>query len=364
LALRGHKQETPWLKEADSQVLQQKLIDLDAAYRNFFQKRAGYPKLKSKSDKQAIRYPQRVKFTESKTYLPKVGWVSTVFHRPLVGTKKSVTFSKTKSGRYFVSVLCELDIEVPVNNNPAVGIDLGLSSFAVLSTGEHIVSPQYFRKSEKKLAKVQRRLAGKKKGSANRAKARAQVARLHEHTANQRKDFLHKLSHAITTDFGFVGLETLHVKGMVRNRRLSKSISDSGWAEFVRMCKYKAETSGACVVQVDKFFPSSKTCGNCGYVHADLQLSDRKWICPQCASELDRDLNAARNILEQATAGAAESNACGDSVRPAGLLAQQAVVFEAGSPRHLCLGSSRQRCHLRLERGMRTAKKESTGNAE
>jgi putative transposase len=320
--LVNHKQETPWLKEADSQVLQQKLRDLDTAYRNFFQKRAGYPKIKRKHDKQTIRYPQRVKFTESKTYLPKVGWVNTVFHRPLIGTQKSVTVSKTKSGRYFISVLCELDMEVPVNNNPAVGIDLGLSSFAILSTGECIASPQYFRKSEKKLAKAQRRLSRKKKGSANKAKVRVKVARLHEHTANQRKDFLHKLSHRVTTDFGFVGLETLNVKGMVRNHHLAKSISDSGWAEFVRMCKYKAETSGAYVAQVDKFFPSSKTCSSCGYVHADLQLSDRDWICPQCATELDRDLNAAINILAQATAGAAESNACGDSVRPTELLAQ------------------------------------------
>jgi putative transposase len=145
------------------------------------------------------------------------------------------------------------------------------------------------------------------------------VARLHQHTANQRKDFLHKLSYRVTTDFGFVGLETLNVKGMVRNHHLAKSISDSGWAEFVRMCKYKAETSGA---QVGKFFPSSKTCSNCGYVHTGLQLSDRDWTCPQCSNELDRDLNAAINILAQATAGAVESNACGDSVRPTEFLTQ------------------------------------------
>jgi putative transposase len=316
------KQENPWLKEAVAQVLQQKLRDLDTAYRNFFQKRAGYPKFKSKSDKQTIRYPQRVKFTESKTYLPKVGWVPTVFHRPLVGMQKSVTVSKTKSGKYFISVLCNLDLEVPVNSNPAVGIGLGLSSFAILSTGKLIDSPQYFSKSEKKIAKAQRRLSRKKIGSANRNKARIKVARLYEHAANRRKDFLHKLSCTVTTGFGFVGLETLHVKDLVKNHHLVKSISNSGWAGFVRMCKYKAETSGAYVAQVDTFFFSRKTCSNCGYVHEDLQLSDRDWICPQCTTELDRDLNAAINILAQATAGAAESNACGDSVSPTEFLTQ------------------------------------------
>lgn len=315
------KGKTEWLKEADSQVLQQKLRDLDTAYKNFFQKRAKHPKFKSKHGKNTIRYPQRVKFSDSCTYLPKVGWVKTVFHRPLIGTQKSVTVSRTKTGKYFVSVLCEYELEIPKNTNPSVGIDLGLTHFAILSNGEKVASPRYLREAEKRLAKAQKRLSRKKKGSANRAKARIKVARLHEQIANQRKDFLHKLSHNITSRFGFVALEDLHVAGMVKNHCLAKSISDSGWGAFVTMCGYKANLSGGYLYQIGRFFPSSKTCSNCGYINSNLQLSDRDWLCPECSTTLDRDINAAVNILAQATAGVAGSNACGDCVRPAKLSA-------------------------------------------
>jgi putative transposase len=315
------KGNTEWLKEADSQVLQQKLRDLDTAYKNFFQKRAKYPKFKSKRGKNTIRYPQRVKFSDSCTYLPKVGWVKTVFHRPLIGTQKSVTVSRTKTGKYFVSVLCEYELEIPENTNPSVGIDLGLTHFAILSNGEKVASPRHLREAEKRLAKAQKRLSRKKKGSANRAKARIKVARLHEQIANQRKDFLHKLSHNITSRFGFVALEDLHVAGMVKNHCLAKSISDSGWGAFVTMCGYKANLSGGYLYQIGRFFPSSKTCSNCGYINSNLQLSDRDWLCPECSTTLDRDINAAVNILAQATAGVAGSNACGDCVRPAKLSA-------------------------------------------
>lgn len=316
------KEVTPWLGEADSQVLQQKLRDLETAYKNFFQKRAGYPKFKSKHGKQTIRYPQRVKFSDTHTYLPKVGWVKTVFHRSLVGTQKSVTVSKTKTGKYFASVLCEWEIDIPENHNPSVGIDLGLSHFAILSNGERVDSPKYLRRTEKQLARAQRRLSRKKKGSANRTKDRLKVARLHERVANQRKDFLHKLSADVTSRFGLIGLEDLNVSGMVRNRRLAKSISDSGWSTFVTFCEYKSAVRGGYVHQVDQFFPSSKTCNNCGYINQDLQLSDRGWVCPECSIELDRDINAAINILIQATAGAAGSYACGDCVRPTEFLTQ------------------------------------------
>jgi putative transposase len=315
------KEVTPWLGEADSQVLQQKLRDLDTAYKNFFQKRARYPRFKSKHGKQSIRYPQRVKFSNAHTYLPKVGWVKTVFHRPLVGTQKSVTVSKTKTGKYFVSVLCEWEIAIPENHNPPIGIDLGLNHFAILSNGERVDSPKYLRKAEKQLARAQRRLSRKQRGSANRSKARHKVAILHERVANQRKDFLHKLSDNLTSRFGLLGLEDLNVSGMVRNHRLAKSISDSGWYTFVTFCGYKSSIRGGYIHQVDCLFPSSKTCSSCGYIHSDLQLSDRDWICPECSIELDRDINAAVNILNQATAGAAGNHACGDCVRPATLSA-------------------------------------------
>jgi putative transposase len=316
------KQELPWLKDADSQALQVSLLNLDTAYKNFFQKRARYPKFKSKHGKQSICYPQRVKFSAAKTYIPKVGWVKTTFHRELIGTQKSVTVSKTKTGKYFVSVLCEWGMEIPENHNPSVGIDLGLKNFATLSTGESIGSPKHLRNAEGKLVRAQRKLSRKKKGSANRKKARLRVARLHEHVTNQRKDFLHKLSRNVVDRFGFIAIEDLNVSGMIRNRRLSKSISDSGWYTFVTMCQYKAQVAGGYVEKVNRFFPSSKTCSCCGFVNPDLQLSEREWVCPECNSYLDRDVNAAVNILAQTTAGAAGSNACGDYVRPVESLAQ------------------------------------------
>lgn len=316
------KQELPWLKEADSQALQVSLLNLDTAYKNFFQKRARYPKFKSKHGKQSICYPQRVKFTATKTYLPKVGWVKTIFHRELIGTQKSVTVSKTKTGKYFMSVLCEWEMEIPENHNPSVGIDLGLKNFAILSTGESIGSPKHLRNAEEKLTRAQRKLSRKKKGSSNRKKAQLRVARLHEHVANQRKDFLHKLSRDVVNRFGFIAMEDLNVSGMVKNHCLARSISDSGWSTFVTMCSYKAQVTGGYVEQVDRFFPSSKTCSCCGFVNPDLQLSEREWLCPECNSFLDRDVNAAVNILAQATAGAAGSNACGDYVRPVESLAQ------------------------------------------
>jgi len=217
-----------WLKEADSQVLQAKIEDLDRAFENFFERRANYPRFKSKKDQQSIRYPQRFKFNGNRIYLPKVGWVKAVFHRSLEGMPKNITVSKTKSGEYYVSVQCEMEMDVSPNGKPAVGVDLGLKHFAVLNTGEKVEHPQYLRRSEQRLRRLQRRLSRKKKGSHNREKARLLVARQHEHVARQRADFLHKLSHRLVTQYGMTRLETLNVNGMLKNRSLAKSISDSG----------------------------------------------------------------------------------------------------------------------------------------
>lgn len=291
--------EFRWLYEADSQVLQAKLEDLDRAYVNFFEKRSGYPRFKSRKAEQSIRYPQRFKFDGNRIYLPKVGWVKAVFHRPLEGTPKNVTVSKTKSGNYFVSVQCEVEGVTRPHGEGVVGVDLGLKHFAVLSTGEKIDHPQYLRRSERRLKRLQRQLSRKAKGSANREKARLRLARRAERVANQRKDFLDKLSHRLTSAYHTVRLENLNVCGMLRNHTLAKSISDSGWGLFGRMVEYKA----ACCERVDRFYPSSKTCSRCGYVKKDLQLQHRFWTCPQCKTEHDRDINAAMNI---ATVGATE----------------------------------------------------------
>ncbi len=321
-----------WLKEADSQVLQQKLIDLDRAYVNFFEHRAKYPKFKKKHQQQSIRYPQRFKFNGNRIFLPKVGWVKIVLHRALEGTPKNVTVSKTKSGEYYASVQCEMRGKQPVQTNlPTVGIDLGLKHFAVLSTGEKIEHPQYLRQAEKRLARLQRRLSCKKKGSANRNKARLRVARQNETIARQRKDFLDKLSHRMVTEHGLVKLETLNVKGMVRNRSIAKSISDSGWGAFGRMCEYKAPWHGSAVLRIGRFFPSSKVCHVCGLINEGLTLADRIWTCESCGTEHDRDHNAAINIELAPIAGAAKSKACGDRVRRKSLRAgaQQSLKQEA-----------------------------------
>lgn len=323
-----------WLRDADSQVLQQKLKDLDRAYKNFFEKRAKYPRFKSRHDQQAIRYPQRFSFNGKRIYLPKVGWVRAVFHRSMEGTPKNVTVSRTKSGEFYASVQCEMEVELPEHNGkPAVGVDVGLKHFAVLSTGERIEHPQYLRQSERRLKRLQRRLSRKQKGSANRNKARVFVARQHQRVARQRKDFLDKISYRLVKEHGVVRLEDLNVRGMVRNHSLAKSISDSGWGEFRRKCEYKAPWHGSGVEKIGRFFPSSKACHVCGLVNERLKLHHRFWTCEGCGSEHDRDHNAAINIEFAPTAGAAGSNACGDRVRRNEFHPQRAVVVEAGSPK-------------------------------
>lgn len=333
--LRDLKQteDHAWLRDADAQVLQQKLKDLDRAYKTFFEKRAKYPRFKSKHGQQAIRYPQRFKFSDKRIYLPKVGWVKAVFHRAMEGTPKNVTVSRTKSGEFYASVQCEIEAELPDHNGkPAVGVDVGLKHFAVLSTGEKVDHPQYLRRSERKLKRLQRRLSRKQKGSANRNKARVAVARQHQHVAMQRKDFLHKLSYRLINEHGVVRLEDLNVRGMVKNHKLAKSISDSGWGEFRHMCEYKAPWYGSGVEKIGRFFPSSKACHVCGLVNDGLKLHYRFWTCEGCGSEHDRDHNAAMNIKLAPTAGAAGSNACEDRVRRNEFNPQRAVIVEAGSP--------------------------------
>lgn len=325
-------EETEWLREADSQVLQQALRDLDRAYQNFFAKRAGFPRFKARHNKQSIRYPQRVKveLTAKRTYLPKVGWVKTVFHRSIEGTIKNVTVSKTKSGRYFASFQVEVEIVPPVYRGKQVGLDLGLSSFAALSDGRKVDNPRHLIKAQKKLRRLQKRLSRAQKGSVGREKTRFKVARQYERVANQRKDFQHKLSHALVQEHRLTAIEDLHIKGMVRNKRLAKHISDAGWGEFVRQLHYKGDWYGCDVLSVDRRYPSSKTCSTCGAVMEAMPLQIRKWQCPICHTHHDRDVNAAINILKQTTAGAAEWKAGGVRVRPDFFNSGRNV--EAGSP--------------------------------
>ena len=318
------KVEYPWLKEADSQALQQALKDLDRAYSNFFVGRAGYPTFHSKHDRQSMRYPQRFKVSDKRVYLPKVGWVKGVFHRAIEGEMKQCTVSKTKSGRYFISIQCEMEIENPEpSNDPllpaigagskgkAVGIDLGLTTFATLSTGEKVDKPKHLHRSQRRLAIRQRRLSRKQKGSNGRNAARLPVAKLHERIANQRQDYQHKLSRQLVDRFGLLSFESLNVAGMVKNHNLAKAISDAAWSQFVGFCEYKAAWSGGQVLRVGRFFPSSKLCSDCGEKHKHLTLNMRQWLCMACGVIHDRDTNAALNILKQTTVGATERYATG-----------------------------------------------------
>ncbi len=303
------KVDYPWLKDADSQTMQQVLKDLDKAYKNFFDGRAGYPNFHSKHDKQSIRYPQRFKVNGKRIYLPKVGWVKSVFHRPLAGKMKNCTVSKTKSGCYFISIQCEMEVEDPTPKSTQIGIDLGLKTFVKLSDGDERQKPKHLYRRERRLKIRQRRLSRKVKGSNSRRQARLPVAVLHERIANQRKDFQHKLSRELVDKYGVIAFESLNVASMVKNHNLAKAISDASWSQFVGFCEYKQAWANGQVLRVDRFFPSSKLCSDCGHKNKNLTLNIRQWACLNCGSIHDRDTNAAINILNQATAGVAESYA-------------------------------------------------------
>jgi len=311
------KVDYPWLKEADSQTIQQTLKDLDRAYVNFFAGRAAYPNFKRKHAKQSIRYPQRFKLNGKRIYLPKVGWVKGVFHREIEGVMKNCTVSKTKSGRYFVSLQCEKESQGQLPKSASIGIDLGLITFASLSNGEKVEKPKHWLKSERRLKIRQRRLSRKVKGSNGRNKAHLPVAKLHERVANQRKDYQHKLSRVLVEQYGSIAFESLNVAGMVKNHNLAKAISDAAWSQFVGFCEYKAKWVNGQVLRVDRFFPSSKLCSDCGEKHKNLTLNIRQWVCLHCGVVHDRDTNAAINILNQVTVGATKSYAGGEmSVLP------------------------------------------------
>lgn len=338
-----------FLQEADSQVLQQSLTNLQAAYDHWFRmcragtlpsnkgqkprrdgKPRGYPRFHCKRGKQSIRYPQRFKVQDRQVYLPKVGWVKGTFHRPLAGTAKNCTVSKTKSGKYFVSIQCEVHIPDPEpRDDGRVGLDLGLMDFATTSAGEKIPAPKYLRRAERRLKIRQRRLSRKQPGSQNREPARPRLAVQHEKVANQRRDFHHQLSRDLVDRYAVIAMEDLHIKGLVQNHRLAKSISDAGWAQFVRFLVYKALWSGGTVLNADRFFPSSKLCSECGEKNQALALSDRQWVCLECGTVHDRDVNAAVNLLSITTGGAPESYACGDMI-PDGESAQEAQAFKLG----------------------------------
>ena len=302
------KTEHEWLGEVNSQALQSALRNLDTAYKNFFRDThaVGFPKFKSRKQKQSFQCPQHcsVDFGKGTISIPKAKDIPAVLHRRFKGTVKTVTISMTPSGRYFASVLVGTSMQEMKPSEPkrdtTVGIDLGIKSLAVCSDGRTFDNPKNLQRSLDRLKLLQKRLSRKQKGSANRNKARIRVARLQEHIANSRKDSLHKITHALTHDSQVrtICMEDLNVKGMQRNHHLAQAVGDASFGTFLTLLEYKCSWYGVNLIKIDRFAPSSKTCGKCGYIYKGLKLSERSWTCPECGTHHDRDFNAACNIKE------------------------------------------------------------------
>lgn len=295
------KQEYEWLRDADAQALQQSLQNLARAFDNFFAKRGRYPRFKSKHGRQSIQYPQRVKLEGSRIYLPKIGWTRCVVHREIVGKIKTVTISRNACGQFHASILTDDDVALPAvsTEGKAIGIDVGLTHLAITSDGSKFDNPRHLRKAQRNLKRKQQSLSRKKKGSNRRNKARQLVARAHERIACARKDHLHKLSRRIVNENQVIAVETLNVKGMMKNHKLARAVSDVGWGMFVNFLEYKAAREGKAFVKCDRWFPSTKTCSECGCVTETKALDVRSWDCPHCGAHHDRDVNAARNIRDE-----------------------------------------------------------------
>ena len=298
------KTDAPWLCEVDSMALQQSLRNLDRAYKNFFRApgKTGFPKFKSKRAGRKSYRTNRVEIIDARhVKLPKLGIVRARVSRPVEGRVLSATVKQVPSGKYYVTICCA---DVPTADAPTptvefLGVDAGIHNIATCSTGERLPNPKNLQRSERKLVREQRRLSRKQKGSANHAKQRVKVARVHERVANRRKDALHKFTTHAVEESQNIAVEDLNVKGMQRNRRLAKVVGDAAMSELVRQLEYKCAWSGRGFVKVGRFYPSSKTCSACGQVYDGLTLSERAWNCPACGARHDRDLNAAVNIARE-----------------------------------------------------------------
>lgn len=297
------KEEHPWLKEVNSQSLQSANKNLDNAFTRFFREKKGFPRFKSKKNPvQSFQVPQhyRVDFDQKRIRFPKIGEVKTIFHRIFTGKMKYATVSVTSTGKWFVSILVDdgkpEPEPAPFSLDTTLGIDVGLKDFATLSTGEKVENPRYLKNSLQRLKVLQRRVSRKKKGSKNRQKAIQRLARCHEKVANQRNDFLHNLSFRVVSENQAIAVESLNVGGMMKNHHLAQGIGDVSWSTFFTMLEYKCRRYGKTLLKIGRFDPSSKICSKCGYLKQDLALSDREWVCPDCGTHHDRDINAAINI--------------------------------------------------------------------
>ena len=302
------RHELEWMREVSAAAVQQKEMDFKVFRKNFFSKTRKTKikgcKFKSKYDKQSFRLPnQKFELEESTIRLEKIGSIPVVIdRRPSTDCKyMSVTVTRDKTHKYFVSVLVEENTQPRFEpTGKSVGIDLGLKHFLTLSSGEKIENPRWFRESQARLRKAQKNLSRKKKGSTRYNKCKRKVARVHGKTTNQRKWFHHQISLDLVRRFDFIGMESLNVAGMKKNHCLAKSISDAGWSQFVSFVKYKSDWNCNVVQEIDRFFPSSKLCGDCGAINHELKLDDREWVCVSCGVLHDRDVNASGNIEDEA----------------------------------------------------------------
>ena len=294
------KKELLWLNEINSQSLQYSLKCLDTAYGNFFTKKAKFPNFKSKKSKNYFTAPQSVSVKNNKLYIPKFkNGINIIIDREIKGVIKKCTISKTATNKYYVSILTEQEYQPVKKTGKEIAIDLGLKDFLILSNGLKIKNHRFYKKYERKLKLNQKHLSRKTKGSSKYEKQRLKIAGLHEKISNSRKDLLHKVSHDLINKYDIIYLEDLNVKGMVKNHKLSKSISDVAWGTFLIYLSYKAKWNHKEIVNIDRFFPSSKTCNRCGFINNNLTLNDRSWTCPKCNTLLDRDINASQNILRE-----------------------------------------------------------------
>ena len=294
------QEEFVWLKEINSQSSQAALRDLEVAYTKFFSKQCQFPRFKSRKDKQSFRIPQFVEYENGQLWIPKCKTpISVVEDRPLTGKILFATISKTQSGKYYVSIACETEhLPYPKSDNQ-IGVDLGIKDLAITSDGQVFPNIKTTKKYEKALSYEQRRLSRKTKGSKNKDRQRIIVAKVHEKIRNTRTDYIHNVTSKLVRENQTICVEDLSVANMMKNHCLAKSISDASWGEFLRQLEYKCKWNERNLLAIGRFFPSSKTCNHCKFINQDLTLADRTWTCPSCKSSLDRDQNAAQNILEQ-----------------------------------------------------------------
>ena len=320
LTLLKNNSDYLWLKEINSQSLQYSLKCLEGAYNNFFKFKKGFPKFKSRKNKNSFTVPQSVKVEGNQLNIPKFKKnLKFIKHRDFNGVIKSCTISKTSTGEFFVSLLVETVHKITPKTGKTVGIDLGLKDFAITSDGKKYKNNRYTKTYARKLKVAQQHLSRKERGSKRYEKQRIKVARVHKKITNSRMDSLHKVSADIIKNYDVICIEDLNVKGMIKNHKLSKHIADASWGKFVELMGYKAEWNKRKIVKIDRFFPSSKACNDCNYINQDLTLSVREWECKGCGKVHDRDLNAAKNILseglKQISAGTVDYRR-GDEIRP------------------------------------------------